>query len=136
MSGYAKDRSQAPCYYARHMRKKSICFFSVLFFSLTLAELVGAQGSQPGEAKASLSKGTHVVLLGTGNPSPDPDRAGPATAIVVNGSAYLVDMGAGVVRRARERERSGRRQRSADGPGELARRDDGRAPSSVRPYRA
>jgi ribonuclease BN (tRNA processing enzyme) len=44
--------------------------------------------------------GTQVVLLGTGNPSPNPDHSGPATAVVVNGSAYLVDMGAGVVRRA------------------------------------
>jgi ribonuclease BN (tRNA processing enzyme) len=40
------------------------------------------------------------VLLGTGNPGPDPDRSGPATAIVVNGTAYLVDFGPGVVRRA------------------------------------
>ena len=44
---------------------------------------------------------TQVVLLGTGSPFPDPDRSGPATAIVVNGSAYLVDFGAGVVRRAK-----------------------------------
>ncbi len=36
---------------------------------------------------------THVVLLGTGSPFPDPDRSGPATAIVVNDSAYLVDLG-------------------------------------------
>jgi len=43
---------------------------------------------------------TRVVLLGTGNPQPDPDRSGPATAVVVNGSAYLVDFGPGVVRRA------------------------------------
>jgi ribonuclease Z len=45
--------------------------------------------------------GTHVVLLGTGTPPADPDRSGPATAIVVNGTPYLVDMGAGVVRRAK-----------------------------------
>jgi ribonuclease BN (tRNA processing enzyme) len=44
---------------------------------------------------------TQVVLLGTGNPFPDPDRSGPATAIVVNGRAYLVDFGPGVVRRAK-----------------------------------
>src|SRR5262245_41990341 len=44
---------------------------------------------------------TQVVLLGTGNPPADPDRSGPATAIVVNGTPYLVDMGAGVVRRAK-----------------------------------
>lgn len=43
---------------------------------------------------------TSVVLLGTGTPQPDPDRSGPATAVVVNGSAYLVDFGPGVVRRA------------------------------------
>jgi len=41
-----------------------------------------------------------VVLLGTGTPVPDPDRSGPATAIVVGDSAYLVDFGPGVVRRA------------------------------------
>lgn len=43
---------------------------------------------------------TRVVLLGTGNPPADPDRSGPATAVVVNGTPYLVDFGAGVVRRA------------------------------------
>src|SRR4051812_16039602 len=39
-------------------------------------------------------------MLGTGTPRPDPDRAGPATAVVVNDVPYLVDFGAGVVRRA------------------------------------
>ena len=43
---------------------------------------------------------TQIVLLGTGNPAADPDRSGPATAIIVNGTAYLVDFGPGVVRRA------------------------------------
>jgi ribonuclease BN (tRNA processing enzyme) len=43
---------------------------------------------------------TRVVLLGTGTPVPDPDRSGPATAIVVGDSVYLVDFGPGVVRRA------------------------------------
>ncbi len=46
------------------------------------------------------SHGTHLVLLGTGTPNPDPERAGPAVAIVVNGTAYLVDAGVGIVRRA------------------------------------
>jgi len=41
-----------------------------------------------------------VVILGTGNPRPTPDRSGPAVAVVVNGAAYLVDFGPGVVRRA------------------------------------
>jgi ribonuclease BN (tRNA processing enzyme) len=43
---------------------------------------------------------THVVLLGTGSPPADPDRSGPATAIVVNDRVYLVDVGPGLVRRA------------------------------------
>lgn len=43
---------------------------------------------------------TRLVLLGTGTPQPDPDRSGSATAVVVNGSAYLVDFGPGVIRRA------------------------------------
>lgn len=44
---------------------------------------------------------TRVVLLGTGNPAADPDRSGPATAVVVNDTAYLVDFGPGVIRRAK-----------------------------------
>ena len=44
---------------------------------------------------------TRVVLLGTATPAIDPDRSGPATAIVVNDTPYLVDFGAGVVRRAK-----------------------------------
>jgi len=45
---------------------------------------------------------TRVVLLGTGTPVPDPERSGPATAIVVGDHTYLVDFGPGVVRRAKE----------------------------------
>jgi ribonuclease BN (tRNA processing enzyme) len=43
---------------------------------------------------------TQLVLLGTGTPNADPDRFGPAIAIVVDGTPYLVDFGPGVVRRA------------------------------------
>jgi ribonuclease BN (tRNA processing enzyme) len=49
---------------------------------------------------ASPASGTQIVFLGTGNPAANPDRSGPATAIVVNGTPYLVDFGPGVVRRA------------------------------------
>jgi ribonuclease BN (tRNA processing enzyme) len=42
---------------------------------------------------------TQIVMLGTGNPRPDPSRSGPATAIVVNDTPYLIDFGPGVVRR-------------------------------------
>jgi ribonuclease BN (tRNA processing enzyme) len=43
---------------------------------------------------------TQVVLLGTGTPAPDPESSGPATAVVVDDTPYLVDFGTGVVRRA------------------------------------
>jgi ribonuclease BN (tRNA processing enzyme) len=43
---------------------------------------------------------TWVVLLGTGTPGAEPDRFGPATAVVAGGKAYLIDAGPGVVRRA------------------------------------
>ena len=44
---------------------------------------------------------TQIVLLGTGDPAADPDQSGPATAVIVNDTPYLVDFGAGVVRRAK-----------------------------------
>jgi ribonuclease BN (tRNA processing enzyme) len=50
---------------------------------------------------------TQVVLLGTGTPGPDPERSGPAVAIVVNDTPYLVDFGPGVVRRASAANRKG-----------------------------
>jgi ribonuclease Z len=68
-----------------------------LVAALLVCGALSAGGQQPqGRAPGH----TQVVMLGTGNPGPDPDRSGPATAIVVNGTAYLVDFGPGVVRRA------------------------------------
>lgn len=54
----------------------------------------------PTNAQLAPSATTQVVLLGTGTPNVDPERSGPAVAIVVNGTPYLVDFGPGVVRRA------------------------------------
>jgi hypothetical protein len=42
---------------------------------------------------------TQVVILGTGSPRADPDRFGPAVAVISNDQAYLFDDGHGVVRR-------------------------------------
>ncbi|HZQ21222.1 MAG TPA: MBL fold metallo-hydrolase [Terriglobales bacterium] len=56
--------------------------------------------SQMAAEEAASQGRTKVVMLGTGTPLPDPDRSGPAVAVVVNGSAYLVDCGVNVVRRA------------------------------------
>ncbi|RMG55172.1 MAG: MBL fold metallo-hydrolase [Acidobacteria bacterium] len=50
---------------------------------------------------------TRIVLLGTGTPNADPDRSGPAVAIVVDGTPYLIDFGPGVVRRAAAAYRRG-----------------------------
>lgn len=66
--------------------------------------------ARPASLRAQ-TPGTQVVVLGTGTPNPDPERSGPAVAIVVNGFAYLVDAGTGVVRRAA--------QAAATGIGEL-----------------
>jgi hypothetical protein len=69
---------------------------AIVVVGLVLSTAIPAAGQQsltPAPSK------TQIVLLGTGNPGPDPDRSGPATAIVVNGTAYLVDFGPGVVRR-------------------------------------
>ena len=58
-------------------------------------------------ARAQGTTRTRVVMLGTGTPNADPDRSGPAIAIVVDGEAYLVDAGPGIVRRAAAAERNG-----------------------------
>ena len=59
------------------------------------------------EKTAGTSTGTQVVVLGTGTPLADPERSGPAVAVVVNGAAYLVDCGPGVVRRSAAAEKNG-----------------------------
>ena len=48
----------------------------------------------------SLYGETKLIVLGSLTPNPDPYRAGSAYAVVVNETAYLVDFGPGVVRRA------------------------------------
>jgi hypothetical protein len=67
-----------------------------------IAVLVAALGAQQ-PSGAPQSPASKVVLLGTGTPAATPERSGPATAIVVNDTAYLVDFGPGVVRRAKPR---------------------------------
>src|SRR3981081_498946 len=58
------------------------------------------QSVQAARQQRQVRTTTQIVMLGTGAPGPDPARSGPATAIVVNGTPYLVDFGPGVVRRA------------------------------------
>lgn len=63
----------------------------------SLPESSRIRNDQPSRLFASK---TQIVFLGTGTPNADPDRSGPAVAIIVNDQPYLVDFGAGVVRRA------------------------------------
>ncbi len=83
---------------------------------IALAALVPAAAAptDPGPAPftATTTRGrdrtaSRLVLLGSGTPNADPDRSGPALAVIVNGAAYLVDAGPGVVRRAAAAERRG-----------------------------
>ena len=68
-------------------------------FLLLCCALVAGPGDSRGQAAAG-NGGSQIVLLGTGTPNAEPDRSGPAAAIVVNGAPYLVDCGPGVVRKA------------------------------------
>jgi ribonuclease BN (tRNA processing enzyme) len=82
-----------------------MCIHRSLFRPLTIVTiclliLTTSLTAQQQAVKAPASQ-TQIVLLGTGTPPADPDRSGPATAIVVNGTPYLIDFGAGVVRRAK-----------------------------------
>jgi ribonuclease Z len=61
----------------------------------------------PSPGAAGLQTKTQIVMLGTGTPNADPDRSGPAVAIVVNDTPYVIDSGPGVVRRASAAERKG-----------------------------
>ena len=73
---------------------------AILLGSVLFAVACGPAPSAAQSAPPAAPGRTQVVFLGTGTPLPDPDRSGPATAVVVDGAAYLFDAGAGVVRRA------------------------------------
>ena len=76
---------------------------SAFCLALTVCAITytSSQGPAPQNSKAE------VVVLGTGTPAADPERSGPAVAVVVNNRAYLVDCGPGVVRRASAAEKTG-----------------------------
>ena len=69
--------------------KFRICF---LFFLLMLMTPLWIQSANEDQ--------TQLILLGTGTPNADPNRAGPALAISVKNHSYIVDFGPGIVRQA------------------------------------
>ncbi|MGB6386517.1 MAG: MBL fold metallo-hydrolase [Terriglobales bacterium] len=81
-------------------------WFRVTRFFLIIIVVAVTAGSS-GFAEDHAAVPTRVVVLGTGNPSADPERWGPAVAVVVNDRAYLIDCGPGVVRRAAAAEKNG-----------------------------
>jgi ribonuclease BN (tRNA processing enzyme) len=83
------------------MESSSIGTRGRLVTCLLLAIAARAAAQPPAAPMPRAPTQTQVVLLGTGTPPADPDRSGPASAVVVDGTAYLVDFGAGVVRRAK-----------------------------------
>ncbi len=78
-------------------------FLTTPFLSLAAAVFRPAVlncGSDVIAREKSDSLTTKLILLGTGTPNAEPDRSGPAVAVVVGEQPYIVDFGPGVVRRA------------------------------------
>lgn len=73
---------------------------TLLHWGGAVALTLGPLCATPTAAQTPPLQTTRVVILGTGTPNADPDRSGPAVAVVRSGTAYLVDAGPGVVRRA------------------------------------
>ena len=88
---------------ARNWYNFSFLLFHCILISITLLFLQQTMIANAQENETS----TKIVLLGTGTPIADPLRSGPSTAIVVNGTPYLIDFGPGVVRRTSAAYRMG-----------------------------
>lgn len=70
-------------------------------FALALGAGASAQAQRvfPNRPAMPAGDSTVVITLGTGTPVPNPQRAGPATAVVVGSRVFLFDAGPGVMRR-------------------------------------
>lgn len=89
----------------RHLRAPAPCH---AFVAAPLLASLLSSAILPGTAAVGAQEpATRVVILGTGTPVADPDRFGPAVAVVVGEESWLVDAGAGVVRRAAAAARNG-----------------------------
>jgi ribonuclease BN (tRNA processing enzyme) len=79
-----------------------------------LVMLAAGVGASAADTRENPSPQVGIVFLGTGFPRPDPRAMGPSLAVVVGEKAYLVDAGAGVVRRAAEAFERGEPALAAD----------------------
>jgi ribonuclease Z len=79
-------------------RAVTLVAFCVVGIFTTIADsFAGPQ--QPANQPAKLSAKAYAILLGTGFPRPDAERAGPCTAILIGEKVFLVDAGRGVMQR-------------------------------------
>ena len=67
-----------------------------MVLSAMMVTSASAQAARAGDARNTEMRG---ILLGTGYPRPDPERAGPSTAVVVGEKVFVVDSGRGVTAR-------------------------------------
>ena len=74
-------------------------FTRVLLVLLLVAAPLQGQRVFPGGPAFPISDSAVVITLGTGTPVPNPERSGPATAVVVGRRVLLFDAGPGVMRR-------------------------------------
>jgi ribonuclease BN (tRNA processing enzyme) len=68
-----------------------------LLITLLLGPIAAPEPVTSTRVQASADS-TTLILLGTGNPYPLPERQGPATAVVVGARVFLFDAGSGVMR--------------------------------------
>ena len=73
----------------------AICAAVLLAFAASRAAAQRVFGGAVRDTSAT----THLIVLGSGTPVPDPERAGPAYAISYGTRVFLFDAGAGVMRR-------------------------------------
>ncbi|MGA3211006.1 MAG: MBL fold metallo-hydrolase [Terriglobales bacterium] len=71
--------------------------FRAVVVSLSLLSVALSAGEAQAPARPPVTM--QGVLLGTGFPAPDPDRAGPANAVLVGEKVFIVDTGRGVTMR-------------------------------------
>src|SRR6202163_961199 len=87
------------------MSRLFLSAYSLLILILTAPAL--AQTSHENPLPTTSASHTQVVMLGTGTPRADPQRSGPATAIVVDDTPYIIDAGPEIVRRAEAAHQKG-----------------------------
>ena len=88
---------------------KSLSLLAIAFAAIVCSTTTSSSAppTTPVQQPDQSTSRTKIVMLGTGTPITDPDRSGPAVAIIVDGQPYLIDFGPGVVRRAAAAQRAG-----------------------------